>query len=155
VRFQVLTAAVMKTAALWDVAPCSPVEIDYSFRSAYCLMMEAANTCETSVSFCQSTRRNIRKEGHLHTRRHENLKFHLLGLYLYSTWMYLWHSACGSNKPQSCLKSRICVWHVQSRLYDRMVQSHRCRTGMSKSVCSVGRLRRGDFWGTSHGRGKS
>jgi hypothetical protein len=40
-------------------------------------MMEAANTSETSVNFYQTTRRNIPEDGHLHTRRRENLKFHL------------------------------------------------------------------------------
>jgi hypothetical protein len=37
VRFQVLTAAGMKMIALWDVAPCSLVEVDRCSRGAYCL----------------------------------------------------------------------------------------------------------------------
>jgi hypothetical protein len=52
VRFQVLTAAIMKMAA-WVVAPCSLVE------TLITLMMEAANTSEMSVNFYQTTRRNI------------------------------------------------------------------------------------------------
>jgi hypothetical protein len=40
------------------------------------LMMEAASTSETSVNFCQTTRRNNPEDSHLHTRRRENLKFH-------------------------------------------------------------------------------
>jgi hypothetical protein len=35
-RFLVLTATI-KMAVFWDVAPCSLVEIDRSFREAYCL----------------------------------------------------------------------------------------------------------------------
>jgi hypothetical protein len=38
------------------------------------LMMEAASTPETSVSFYQTTRRNNPEDSHLHTRRRENLK---------------------------------------------------------------------------------
>jgi hypothetical protein len=36
--------------------------------------MEAASTSETSVKFCQSTRRNIPEENHLYTHRHEKFK---------------------------------------------------------------------------------
>jgi hypothetical protein len=38
-RFQVLTATSMKVAILWDVVPCSLVDIDGRFRGAYCQMM--------------------------------------------------------------------------------------------------------------------
>jgi hypothetical protein len=34
---QVITAARMKTTAFWDLAPCSPDEVDRRFRGAYCL----------------------------------------------------------------------------------------------------------------------
>jgi hypothetical protein len=37
VRFQVLTAASMKFRVFRDVAPCGYVEVDRSFRGAYCL----------------------------------------------------------------------------------------------------------------------
>jgi hypothetical protein len=39
-------------------------------------MMEAASTSETSVNFCQNTRRNIPEDSHLRTHRRENLKSH-------------------------------------------------------------------------------
>jgi hypothetical protein len=42
----------------------------------FALMMEAANTSETSVNFYQTTGRNIPEDSHLHTRRRENLKSH-------------------------------------------------------------------------------
>jgi hypothetical protein len=53
-----------------DVAPCSHVEVDLSFRGAYrlhqgdkwmitALMMEAVRTSETSVNFNMTTRRYI------------------------------------------------------------------------------------------------
>jgi hypothetical protein len=35
--FQVLTAASMKTAAFWDIVPCSLVVVDRRFRGAYYL----------------------------------------------------------------------------------------------------------------------
>jgi hypothetical protein len=37
VTFQVLTAASMRFRVLWDVAPCSYVEVHRRFRGAYCL----------------------------------------------------------------------------------------------------------------------
>jgi hypothetical protein len=59
-----------KTAVFWDVAPCSLVEIDRRFRGAYCLhqgslMMEALSTSVTSVSFYETTLRNIPKDSRL------------------------------------------------------------------------------------------
>jgi hypothetical protein len=44
------------------------------------LMMEEANTSETSVNFYQTTRRNNPEDSHLHARRRENLKSHALPL---------------------------------------------------------------------------
>jgi hypothetical protein len=38
------------------------------------LVMEAVSTSETSVNFYQSARRNNPEDGHLNTRRLENLK---------------------------------------------------------------------------------
>jgi hypothetical protein len=38
------------------------------------MMMDAASTSETSVSFYQTTRRNSPEDSHLHPRRRENLK---------------------------------------------------------------------------------
>jgi hypothetical protein len=38
------------------------------------LMLEAANTSETSVNVYHTTRRNIPEDSHLHTRSRENLK---------------------------------------------------------------------------------
>jgi hypothetical protein len=53
-RFHVLTAASMKMAVFWVVAPCS-------------LMMEAASASETSVNFYQTIRRNNPEESHFHS----------------------------------------------------------------------------------------
>jgi hypothetical protein len=44
-------------------------------------MMKAASTYETSVNFYQTTWRNNSEDSHLHTRRCENLKSHLVNLY--------------------------------------------------------------------------
>jgi hypothetical protein len=41
------------------------------------LMMDAVSVSEMSVSFYQTTRRNISLDSHLHTRRRENLTSHL------------------------------------------------------------------------------
>jgi hypothetical protein len=63
----------LKMAVFWVVATCSLVEV----YKAIALMMEAVITSETSVNFYQNTRRNNPEDGHLHTRRRENLKSHL------------------------------------------------------------------------------
>jgi hypothetical protein len=41
------------------------------------LKMEAANTSETSANFSHTTWRKIPEDGHLHTRRRQNLKSHV------------------------------------------------------------------------------
>jgi hypothetical protein len=58
----------MKMTVFWDIAACS-------------MMTEAASTSETSVTFYQTTQRNI----HLHTRRREKLKSDQIVEILYST----------------------------------------------------------------------
>jgi hypothetical protein len=63
-RFEVVTAVRIKMAVFWVVEPCSLVEVYRRFRDVptsglIALMMEAASTCETSVNFYQTTRRNI------------------------------------------------------------------------------------------------
>jgi hypothetical protein len=60
VRFPVLTVASMKTA-LWDIAPCSLVEVHGRFIA---LMMEAITTSKTSVYFNTTTRRYIPESCH-------------------------------------------------------------------------------------------
>jgi hypothetical protein len=62
----------------WNVAPCSRVEIERRKRLIV-LMMEAVITSEMSVS-CETTRRNIPEDSHLHIRHPENLTSHLLRL---------------------------------------------------------------------------
>jgi hypothetical protein len=62
VGFQVLTAASMKRAVFWVVAPCSLVEVQ-----GHALMLEAARTSESSVDFYQTTRRYNPEDSHLHT----------------------------------------------------------------------------------------
>jgi hypothetical protein len=47
------------------------------------VMMEAANTSETSVNFYQTTWRNNPEDSHLHTRRRENLKSHKIIVLLF------------------------------------------------------------------------
>jgi hypothetical protein len=84
VRLQVLTATSMKVTVFLDVAPCSLIEIHKYFRGVYCLhglgdeliplKMKAVDISKASVSFYETTRRNIPEDNHLHTRRRENLK---------------------------------------------------------------------------------
>jgi hypothetical protein len=53
-------------------------------RAIIALMMEAANTSETSVNVYQTTQCNNPEDSYLHTRRLENLKSHLGILFLLS-----------------------------------------------------------------------
>jgi hypothetical protein len=78
----------------WDVASCSLVEIYRRFRGTCCLhqgdplialMMEVANSSETSVNLGQTTWRNIREDSHLHSRCRENLKSHQILTFISST----------------------------------------------------------------------
>jgi hypothetical protein len=48
-----------------------------SIALAMALMMEAVSTSETSVNIYQTKWHNIPEDSHIHTRRRENLKFHL------------------------------------------------------------------------------
>jgi predicted transcriptional regulator of viral defense system len=50
------------------------------FRALYriALMMKAASTSKTSANFYQNIRRNNPENSHLHTRRRENLRSHIV-----------------------------------------------------------------------------
>jgi hypothetical protein len=86
---------------VWDVAPCSLVEIDRRFRygtvassceygdepagsgttelvqtclpAIFSFVLEGVGTSETSVNCCESTGRNIPDDSHLQTRCLENM----------------------------------------------------------------------------------
>lgn len=69
-------------AVLWNVVPCSLVEVVRRFTGTYCLQQKGHHvggefSSETSVNFNQTTRRNILEDSHLYTRRQKNLKFQL------------------------------------------------------------------------------
>jgi hypothetical protein len=55
----------MEMTVLWDVAPCSLVEICRRFKSAYCLHHQ--DTSKMSVDIYETTRRNITEDSHLQT----------------------------------------------------------------------------------------
>jgi hypothetical protein len=65
VRFEVLTAMVMKSTIFWDTTPCSRALLPTAFRLVFCsayssaLKMEAICSSETSVDFQRTTRRYI------------------------------------------------------------------------------------------------
>jgi hypothetical protein len=64
-----------KFTVFWDLALSSHVEM---VRSFIALMMEAVRISETSDHFNVTTRRYIPEDYKLHTRHHENLKYHKL-----------------------------------------------------------------------------
>jgi hypothetical protein len=61
----------MKMAVFWVVAPCNLVEVYRRLRGACCLHNQGN-------SFYKTTQCNDPEDSHLHTRRHENLKSHIL-----------------------------------------------------------------------------
>jgi hypothetical protein len=61
--------------AIWDMVLCS---------HEGALIMEAANTSETSVYFQETTRRHIPEGCHLHIRSRENPKSYFLSIFLYN-----------------------------------------------------------------------
>jgi hypothetical protein len=66
--------------------PYTPYTLRDVLKMAIALMMEAANTSETSINVYQTTRRNNPEDSHLHARRRGNLKFHLRDvLFLWDT----------------------------------------------------------------------
>jgi hypothetical protein len=81
-------------AVFWVVAPCSLVEDNQCFRGACCfiirvVMMEAANTSETSVNFYQATRRNIPEESHFHVSPLPNWPYSYLSFtFNVPSWLY-------------------------------------------------------------------
>jgi hypothetical protein len=79
-----MTCSVQRLAwslVFWDVVPCSQVEVDRRFRSAYCFYHHdddrphdgGVRTSETSVNFRLTRRRYIPKNSKLHTRLREDL----------------------------------------------------------------------------------
>jgi hypothetical protein len=69
----------LKTAVFWVVALCSLVEVYQRCRGAFCLHNQGDHsTSETSVNFYLTTWHNNPEDRHLHIRRRENLKSHLI-----------------------------------------------------------------------------
>jgi hypothetical protein len=69
-------AASMKMAVLWNVEPCSLVEVHRRFRGTYCIYHQGddcpddggRNTSESSVKFYHNTRRHIPEDSHLNVK---------------------------------------------------------------------------------------
>jgi hypothetical protein len=74
-------------------------------------MMEAASTSETLVNFHQTARRNIPQDGHLHTRRRENLKSQKFSTSCPSIWwlhQQNWYLMQRSGGQDVCMTSFLC-----------------------------------------------
>jgi hypothetical protein len=76
VKHQVLTAAIMKTAVFWVVAP---------FNLAIALMIEAASTYETPIKFYHTIQRNNPEDKSPHARSRNIFKPHSVKLYKEAT----------------------------------------------------------------------
>jgi hypothetical protein len=57
VGFEVLTAVTMKSAALWDLTPQSPIEINQRFRETYCLLLQGRKRKKQEISKKQAISR--------------------------------------------------------------------------------------------------
>jgi hypothetical protein len=77
-RFVVLSAASMKMAVFWVVAPCILIEVYRRFRGACCLHHQGESSSETSVNFYQTTRCNNPKDSHPHGLRRKDRRIDVL-----------------------------------------------------------------------------
>jgi hypothetical protein len=68
----------MGMAVFWDVASYSLIYFDRRLGGAYCFMMEAVSSSETSVRIYQTKRCNIPEDSHQHIRHHDYLKSQLV-----------------------------------------------------------------------------
>jgi hypothetical protein len=60
VRFEVLTAVVMKSSIFWDITPCSPLNVNRRFGGKYRLLQGRRVIQTNNANFYQNTR------GHIH-----------------------------------------------------------------------------------------
>jgi hypothetical protein len=98
---------IIKVIAILDIAACSVVEVDTcvsKVRTAFiiliiALMMGAVRTSETPVCSNEATRRYIPEGSHVHTRRRENMKSHILQscLTLYGVFLIILSSFLRRN----------------------------------------------------------
>jgi hypothetical protein len=49
VRFEVLTAVVMKSSIFWDITPCSPLKFSRHFGGTYRLHLQGRRICQASL----------------------------------------------------------------------------------------------------------
>jgi hypothetical protein len=66
VRLEILKAMSIKMAVSWNIAPCSLIDTDGSFRGLYCLHHQSDSSSETSVSSYHITQCYIREDSHHH-----------------------------------------------------------------------------------------
>jgi hypothetical protein len=86
----------------WDVAPCSLVEVYRSFRGVCCRPDDGGSKHLTSVTFYQTTRRNIPEDSHLHTRISPSSRLVKLEILLHSRLL----GGCNNIAFQHDLTSR-------------------------------------------------
>jgi uracil DNA glycosylase len=78
--------------------------------------MEAASTSEMLVNFYQTTRRNNPGDSHLHTRRRENLKSHLITVYSENNTKPI-HILYGQNAEILNIKAGVLYMHTGRSAY--------------------------------------
>jgi hypothetical protein len=97
-------------------------------------MMEAASTSETSTNFYQITRRINPEDSHLHTRRRENLKSHMLPVF--SIYLTL-HCACSVWTREFCRNLRGSCGQHSTFLESANASSPLPTVLMSLSLCKL------------------
>lgn len=78
--FRYVTHFIKEITVSREIAPCNLIEADRRFRDAQASISRPwwwKSTTETSVSFCETTQRNIPKNCYLHIRCLENPTFSL------------------------------------------------------------------------------
>jgi hypothetical protein len=119
-----------KMIAVYFIAPCSVVGVDWRFRGTHCLHHQGDET-ETSVYFSETIRR-CNPEGYLHTRRRENLKSQIYSSILTVALLKLWEpeisniffdSNCGVVETVWQITWRaLCYLYLRNTQYMKWVQ---------------------------------
>jgi hypothetical protein len=117
VRFQVLTAASVKLTVFWDMAPCSLIEADRRFRSAYCLHHQHRFTCkrlhgdisQKAAVFILATSIHIFVLPHYCYVSRILLRLSTVGEHTVCVWAWarhdeVWSDAPGAIRPRCCLR---------------------------------------------------
>lgn len=68
VTSEVMTAMCMNLAVIWDVAPCSAIEVGRRFSEVNFMVMDAVRSSQTSANFYQTTWCSSSEDNRFHVK---------------------------------------------------------------------------------------